>query len=111
MPMSPDISGLQLPLMVYDGECAFCRARIERWHEATGDQIHYVPLQEARSELSEIGDRELRSAIHFIDAGGTVSRGAEAVFRAMAYCGRKHGCCGFIRRCRRSRLPPSSSIA
>lgn len=89
MSTSLDIPRNTLPLMVYDGECAFCRARIERWREATGKQIHYVPFQEVCNELSKIGDAELRRAVHFVDTDGATSCGAEAVFRAMAHCGRK----------------------
>ncbi len=75
--------------MVYDGECPFCRARIERWHEATSDQIQFVPFQEIGGKIPAISDREFGRAVHFIDRDGSVFRGAEAVFRAMAHCGRK----------------------
>src|SRR5436305_13967591 len=77
------------PVMIYDGDCAFCRARVEGWREAVGSQIDFVPFQEAAAKLPQIPEREFRRAVHFIDAGGRVSRGAEAVFRAMASCGRK----------------------
>src|SRR3954452_444362 len=77
------------PLMVYDGDCAFCRARVESWREAVGSQIEFVPFQEAAAKLPQIPERDFRRAVHFIHRGGHVARGAEAVFRAMAYCNRK----------------------
>jgi predicted DCC family thiol-disulfide oxidoreductase YuxK len=77
------------PLMVYDGQCAFCRARVERWREAVGKQIEFVPYQEVSGKLPQIDEREFKRAVHYIDRDGMVYRGAEAVFRAMANCGRK----------------------
>ena len=75
--------------MVYDGECAFCHARVERWREAIGNQIDFVPYQEVSGKLPQIDEREFKRAVHYIDRDGTAYRGAEAVFRAMATCGRK----------------------
>src|SRR3954471_6376953 len=77
------------PMMVYDGDCAFCRARVEGWREAVGSQIDFVPFQGAAAKLPDIPERDFRRAVHFVDASGQVSRGAEAVFRAMAHCNRK----------------------
>ncbi|HEX5471542.1 MAG TPA: DCC1-like thiol-disulfide oxidoreductase family protein, partial [Lacipirellulaceae bacterium] len=85
------------PLMVYDGECPFCRARIERWREATGEQIQFVPFQEIGGKIPQISDREFGRAVHYIDRDGNVFRGAEAVFRAMADCGRKSWVPGLYR--------------
>src|SRR3954465_4548882 len=77
------------PLMIYDGECAFCRARIERGRGAIGKQIEFVPYQELSGKLPQIDEREFKREVHYIERDGTVYRGAEAVFRAMAGCGRK----------------------
>src|SRR5262245_10075337 len=77
------------PLMIYDGECAFCRARIEGWRDAVGKQIQFVPYQEASGKLRQIDEREFKQAVHYIDRSGNVYRGAQAVFCAMAGCGRK----------------------
>jgi predicted DCC family thiol-disulfide oxidoreductase YuxK len=77
------------PLMIFDGQCAFCRARVERWHEAVGEQIEFVPWQQVSGKLPQIDERDFKQAVHYIDRGGNVYRGAEAVFRAMANCGRK----------------------
>src|SRR5437773_2587310 len=31
------------PLLIFDGECGFCRRWIERWQAKTGDRIDYRP--------------------------------------------------------------------
>src|SRR6476620_10443611 len=89
MSTSIELAARGRPLMVYDGEGAFCRARIEWWREATGERIEYVPYQEAKGDVARLNRKELGRAVHLIDVDGTVSRGAEAVFRAMARCGDK----------------------
>ncbi|HZZ26579.1 MAG TPA: lipase maturation factor family protein [Pirellulales bacterium] len=78
-----------LPLLVFDGECRFCRATIERWREALGSQMRFAPYQEVGVRFPQIGEKAFRQAVHFVDAQGATSRGAEAVFRVMAYFGRK----------------------
>lgn len=77
------------PLIVFDGDCPFCRARIERWRDALGGQLQFLPYQELRGKISEIDDAAFRQAVHYIDRDGRAFRGAEALFRAMADCGRK----------------------
>ena len=77
------------PLLVFDGDCGICRATIDRWRVAIDRQIQFVPLQEVGARFPNVGDKESQRAIHFIDTNGRVSRGAEAVVRAMAHCGGK----------------------
>ena len=74
------------PLLVFDGDCAFCRAAIERWRAEVGSQIEFVPYQETASRFPQLDAQELQRAIHFVDAEGRVTHGAEAVFRASAAC-------------------------
>ena len=89
MSESIDIPSSELPLMVYDGECLFCRATIDRWREATGQEIRFASYQEFAAHFPQVGNIDFQRAVHFIDTDGTVSRGAEAIFRAMAHCRRK----------------------
>ncbi len=83
---APDLS---FPLFVFDGDCAFCRASIERWREAVGQQIRFAPYQEVAAQFPNIGQQQFKRAAHFIDAEGNVARGAGAFFAAAAHCGRK----------------------
>jgi len=77
------------PTMLYDGDCGVCRTAVDRWREATGNQIEYAPYQEAGARFPQIDQHQFRRAVHLVEADGRVSRGAEAVFRAMALCDRK----------------------
>jgi predicted DCC family thiol-disulfide oxidoreductase YuxK len=72
------------PLLLYDGDCGFCRGWIRRWRLALGERVEMRPFQEAAAEHPELPLEELRRAVHYVDAEGRVHRGAEAVFRALA---------------------------
>jgi predicted DCC family thiol-disulfide oxidoreductase YuxK/uncharacterized membrane protein YphA (DoxX/SURF4 family) len=72
------------PLLIFDGDCYFCRRWIVRWREATGDRVEYLPYQEAAPEFPEIPEAEFRKSVYLIEPDGSVTRGAEAVFRALA---------------------------
>jgi lipase maturation factor 1 len=71
------------PLVVFDGDCRFCRRWIERWRELTGGAVDYAPFQEVADRFPEIAPENFAEALHFIDRDGTVYRGAEAVFRSL----------------------------
>jgi lipase maturation factor 1 len=74
------------PLMIFDGDCNFCRRWISRWQESTGDCVDYIPLQAPRvgEEFPELSREGLEAAVHLIEPSGAVWRGADAVFRALA---------------------------
>src|SRR4051794_33290358 len=74
------------PVMLFDGDCRFCRLWIERWQQSTGDRVDFWPLQEPRvaENFPELPRDELEQAVHLIEADGSVYRGAEAVFRGLA---------------------------
>jgi predicted DCC family thiol-disulfide oxidoreductase YuxK len=75
---------LEKPLLVYDGTCGFCKRWIARWRRAIGDRVEYAPSQEAAARIPEIPSTAFTEAVHLIEPDGAVSRGAEAVFRALA---------------------------
>ncbi len=72
--------------MLYDGDCRFCTLWIRRWQQCTGDAVDYLPLQDGGvpGQYPELARESLEQAVHFINVDGTVSSGAEAVFRALA---------------------------
>jgi lipase maturation factor 1 len=74
------------PLMVFDGDCNFCCRWIERWHQLTGDAVDYLPSQDPQiaARFSEISRESFQTSVQFIEMGGNVFSGAEAVFRALA---------------------------
>jgi predicted DCC family thiol-disulfide oxidoreductase YuxK len=73
-------------LLIFDGDCAFCRRWIARWKRTTGDAVDYAPFQSAdiAAKFPEIPRAQLESAVHLIEPDGRVTRAAEAVFRSLA---------------------------
>jgi predicted DCC family thiol-disulfide oxidoreductase YuxK len=79
---------LRRPLIVYDGRCAFCIRSVNRAKSITGNRVDYEPYQEAASRFPAIDPKAFGKAVHLIEPDGRVSRGAEAVFAALALGGR-----------------------
>lgn len=72
------------PLLLWDGDCHFCRRWVERWRENTLGSVDYATSREAGAKFPEIPAAELARSVQFIETDGTVFRGAEAVFRSLA---------------------------
>jgi predicted DCC family thiol-disulfide oxidoreductase YuxK len=74
------------PLLIFDGDCTFCRRWIARWQQTVGDRVDCAPLQspEVAERFPELPRAQLEEAVHFIQPDGTVYRGAEAAFRSLA---------------------------
>ncbi len=78
-----DVNFSNKPILIYDGECAFCRYWIGRWRVLTGERIEYTPFQQVASRFSTITIQEYAAAIHLIETDGRVFRGAEAALRTL----------------------------
>jgi predicted DCC family thiol-disulfide oxidoreductase YuxK len=72
------------PLILFDGDCGFCRQWVARWRHLTGDAVDYAPYQAQADRFPDLSRERLAEAVHFLEPDGRVSRGAEAVFRALA---------------------------
>ncbi|MEO8439644.1 MAG: lipase maturation factor family protein [Spartobacteria bacterium] len=71
------------PLMVYDGDCGFCKLWIARWREITAGKVEYEALQEAAARFPEVPRAAFEHAVKLIESDGGVYSGAEAVFRSL----------------------------
>jgi len=79
---------LDRPCLVWDGDCGFCRRSVEHLRLSLGERIAFEPYQTAHVRFPEIPVEAFRAAVHLVEPDGRVSRGAEAVFRALALGGR-----------------------
>jgi predicted DCC family thiol-disulfide oxidoreductase YuxK/uncharacterized membrane protein YphA (DoxX/SURF4 family) len=88
------------PLLVFDGDCRFCRRWIARWKNATGEAVDYLPFQDATvaARFPEIPRQDFEEAVHLILPDGSVCRGAEAVFKSLAQGGRYRWLLGLYRK-------------
>ncbi len=77
------------PLMIWDGDCHFCRGWVERWRAQTGDRVEYEPSQQIAARFPEIDPAEFNDAVILVLPDGEVVRGAEAVFRSLSLAPRR----------------------
>ena len=75
-------------LIIFDGQCAFCRRWVERAKSITGDEVDYEPYQQAAPRFPQINPTAFGKAVHLIEPNGQISRGAQAVFLALRLGGR-----------------------
>jgi predicted DCC family thiol-disulfide oxidoreductase YuxK len=76
-----------MPLMIYDGDCNFCKFWIIRWQRATEGRVEYAPSQDPRiaEAFPEIPREQFNEAVQFVESDGKIYSGAEAVFRSLTY--------------------------
>src|SRR5438067_12444288 len=73
------------PLIIWDGECHFCRRWIERWREITRDAVDYATSQESAERFPEIPREQFERSVIYIETDGSVFFGGEAVFRSLRF--------------------------
>ncbi|HXS83566.1 MAG TPA: thiol-disulfide oxidoreductase, partial [Methylomirabilota bacterium] len=66
------------PVLIYDGDCGFCRRWVERWRGATGDAVDYETSAEAAPRFPEIPRERFAEAVVFVDGEAQATFGAEA---------------------------------
>lgn len=74
------------PLLVFDGDCRFCALWIKRWQQITGDEVEYLPYQQANvsARFPDIPREKFATAVQLIEPDGSVHSGARATFGALA---------------------------
>ncbi len=81
----------QRPLLVFDGDCGFCRYWVERLRGATRETVDFEPSQKVAGDFPEIPQQDFDEAVQLIEPDGTVASGADAMFRALEVSGRFQG--------------------
>ncbi len=83
----PAVEG-EVPSIIYDAECAFCRrwaSRFKKWGGGA-DRIELLPLQDERAAaMTGKSVAELERAMHLVRPDGTVFEGANAVREILRY--------------------------
>ena len=73
------------PLMIWDGDCDFCRHWIERWRVETRGTVEYATSQSVADRFPEIPSEVFQRAVVLVDPDGRVRIAAEAVTRSLAH--------------------------
>jgi len=64
------------PVMLFDGECGFCRRWIARWKDLTGEAVEYIPYQDKSVEqrFPELMPERMAEAVHLVCTSAHVYR-------------------------------------
>lgn len=77
------------PVLIFDGDCGFCRKWIARWQKATGNKVSYAPYQKVASRYPQIPMDRFERAVQLVEGDGKVYSAAAAVFRSLSYAGKR----------------------
>ena len=72
-----------MPVLVFDGDCSFCKMWVGYWRSLTGDRVEYLPYQSAARRFPNVPLSDFRGAVQYFE-GDVHCSGAEAAFRLMA---------------------------
>jgi predicted DCC family thiol-disulfide oxidoreductase YuxK len=72
------------PVLIYDGDCEFCRRSVVRLRHMTGDRVDTRPFQEVAKQFPNISLEQFQASVQLVQPDGSVYVGAEAVFRTLA---------------------------
>jgi len=73
------------PLMLYDGDCSFCRRSAFWLRGATHSQVDFASWRLAIGHFPVIHPSYMEDEAKLITPNGTVYGGSEAVFKALSY--------------------------
>src|SRR5688572_27388196 len=76
---------IERPLLLYDGDCGFCKRWVDRWRVQAGAEVDFAPYQEMAARFPDLPAAKAPESVHFLEPGGRVSRGAEAIYRMLAF--------------------------
>jgi predicted DCC family thiol-disulfide oxidoreductase YuxK len=71
------------PLLIWDGDCHFCRHWIERWKVETAGGVDYEKSQDVAGRFPEIPREQFQKSVVLIEPDGRVYTAAEAVCRSL----------------------------
>lgn len=75
------------PVVVFDGDCRFCRRWVRRYWNIRHDGIAWTSYQSGASQFPGISEDRFREAMHVIEPDGSARRGAAAFFRLQQLTG------------------------
>jgi len=76
-----DAAAPQLPVVLYDGACVFCRAQAERVRRIAAGRLRVEPLQRALADLPWVDPDDAIRALQLVDRDGRSYAGAAAIVR------------------------------
>jgi predicted DCC family thiol-disulfide oxidoreductase YuxK len=76
-------------ILIWDGDCGFCKFWKTRWEEKTQGIIQFSTYQEVASEFPDIPLKEFKKASRLIEPDGKIYSGPDSAYRSMWHAGNK----------------------
>jgi len=73
------------PVLVWDGECGFCKYWVTRWKSLTDNKVDYKTYQEVASQFQDIPLKEFKKASRLIETDGHIYSGPDSAYRSYTY--------------------------
>ncbi|MGB3775433.1 MAG: DCC1-like thiol-disulfide oxidoreductase family protein [Leeuwenhoekiella sp.] len=73
------------PVLIWDGNCGFCKYWVTRWQHIAGDQISFRTFQDAASSFKDIPLKEFKKASRLIEPSGSIYSGPDSAYRLYDY--------------------------
>ncbi|MBI1862017.1 MAG: lipase maturation factor family protein [Deltaproteobacteria bacterium] len=70
--------------LIFDGDCGFCLRWVNWIRPKVGSQVRVEPFQKVLPEFPQVSEGQCRNSIQWMRSDGSVARGAEAFFEALA---------------------------
>jgi lipase maturation factor 1 len=77
----------EVPLVIFDGRCGFCRIWIEYWKVLTNGKVDYAPSQEVGGRFPQIPKGNFGQSVQLAMPDGEILSGSRAVFETLKYAG------------------------
>ncbi|HLT29039.1 MAG TPA: DCC1-like thiol-disulfide oxidoreductase family protein [Myxococcaceae bacterium] len=77
------------PLLIFDGECTFCRRSAKRFRVMTEGRVDTRASQEVDLEALGVEPEWVKRSVVFVDPESTHTEGSEAIFRALLHSPRR----------------------
>lgn len=71
-------------MLVWDGDCGFCRLWVDYWKKLTGERVTYAPYQEVADHFPDVRGEEFAEAVRLFLPDGEMRSGAHAAYTTLA---------------------------
>ena len=72
------------PVLLFDGDCGFCKRWIKKWENITGDSVLYLPYQNNLQDFPQVKESDCKTAVQYISPSGNVYSAGEAVLKTLS---------------------------
>jgi len=73
------------PLLVYDGDCAFCTYWVHYWRALTGDAVDYRPYRGVAAQYPAVPLSDFERAVQYMAPNGSRASAAEESFLTLSH--------------------------